>query len=101
MVTWHCEEALHRSVAVKLTTASPVSAAAGVQPNRLLAGLPLVTDVRVPGPEAVRVTRSPASASRALTVNDSACPTWACTVDPQDGAVKTGVASPGEHCTTI
>src|SRR5438093_1248618 len=97
MVTWHCEEALHRSVAVKVTAASPVSAAAGVQSNRLPAGLPLVTDVRVPGPDDVRVTRSPASASRALTVNDSARPACAWIVDPQDGAVKTGAASLGEQ----
>src|SRR5262249_58656081 len=63
-VTPQLETAPHTSVAVKLTARSPVSAAVGVQLKRLLAGFPLVTTARLPGPPLwASVTRSPASPS--------------------------------------
>src|SRR5262249_9441602 len=90
----------HASVAVKLTARSPVSAAVGVQLKRLLAGFPLVTAARLPGPPLwASVTRSPASGSPALTVNATALPACATTAPPHPGAVKAGAASLGEQRT--
>src|SRR5262245_33839579 len=101
-VTPQVATAPHASVAVKLTGRSPVSAAVGVQLNRLLAGFPLVTTARLPGPPLrASVTRSPASRSPALSVNVTAVPACAATVEPHPGAVKAGAASLGEQRTLI
>ena len=110
IIKWQSARRPHISEALKANGFGPTSPAPGVQLKTELTGFPMVGNagvmIAVPGkPAELMVTMSPASASEALTVNDTGIPMVAGNVVPHAGvgAINSGriFASQGSPATLI